>query len=101
MGCQLDCDCRRNRSRRPDRTQLTGVVHTDRIEFTVVGAGKIHCSGCEARIRFALERLSGVQTVSADAETQRVTVTFDPARLMPDQMQETLKEMGFDMEVLS
>ncbi|WP_414144563.1 heavy-metal-associated domain-containing protein [Burkholderia stagnalis] len=54
----------------------------------------MHCSGCEARIRFALERLSGVQTVSADAETQRVTVTFDPARLMPDQMQETLRKWG-------
>jgi copper chaperone len=72
---------------------------TDRIDFTVTGDEKIHCSGCETRIRFALERLAGVQHVAADAVTQRVIVTLDPARASHDQVQERLKQIGVDVEV--
>jgi hypothetical protein len=32
----------------------------DRINFTGTGDEKIHCSGCESRIRFALQRMPGV-----------------------------------------
>lgn len=71
-----------------------------RIEFTVIGSEKIHCIGCEARIRFALQRISGVQHVAADAEIQRVAVTFDPALLSPEQIQDRLKEPGFNREVV-
>lgn len=73
----------------------------DRIDFTIAGDEKIHCIGCETRIRFALQRMSGVQHVATDTETQRVTVTFDPALLGPDQIQARLKEMEFDTEVVS
>lgn len=70
-----------------------------RIDFTVIGEEKIHCSGCENRIRFALLRLTGVQHVAADAHTQRVTVGFDPGQVTPDQVRERLNEMGFHVEV--
>ncbi|MBB4518336.1 MAG: heavy-metal-associated domain-containing protein [Paraburkholderia sp.] len=73
----------------------------DRIDFTVTGDEKIHCSGCESRIHFALQRLPGVQHVAADAATQCVAVAFDPARLIPSQIRERLQEMGFDVEVSS
>lgn len=73
----------------------------DRVDFAVTGDEKIHCSGCETRIRFALERMQGVQHVAADAGTQCVAVAFDPALLTPKQIRERLKEMGFDVEVLS
>lgn len=74
---------------------------TNRIDFIAIGDEKIHCSGCETRIRFALQRMSGVQHVAADTQTQRVAVTFDPALLSPDQIRERLKELGFDTEVAS
>jgi copper chaperone len=74
---------------------------TDRIDFAVTGDEKIHCSGCETRIRFTLQRLPGVQGVAADAATQRVAVAFDPARLTLGQIHERLQEMGFDVEVSS
>ncbi|MBB4517465.1 heavy-metal-associated domain-containing protein [Paraburkholderia fungorum] len=60
-----------------------------------------HCSGCDTRIRFALQRMPGVQHVAADAATQRVAVAFDPARLSPSQIREWLQELGFDVEVSS
>ena len=72
-----------------------------RIDFTVTGEEKLHCSGCETRVRFALQRMPGVEHVAANAETQRVAVTFDPALLTADQLRERLKEIGFDVEVSS
>lgn len=72
-----------------------------RIEFTVIGNEKIQCIGCEMRIRFALKRISGVQHVMAGAEIQRVAVTFDPALLSPEHIQDRLKELGFDTEEVS
>lgn len=70
-----------------------------RIDFTVIGKEKMHCSGCEGRVRFALQRLAGVQHVAADARTQRVTVAFDPAEVTPEQVRERLDQMGLEVEV--
>lgn len=74
---------------------------TNRIDFTVTGDEQIRCSGCESRIHFALQRLSGVQHVAVDAKTRRVAVTFDPALLSSDQIEDRLKELGFDAEAAS
>ena len=73
----------------------------DRIDFTVTGEEKLHCSGCETRVRFALQRMPGVEHVVADAKTQRVAVMFDPALLTADHIRNRLKELGFDVEVSS
>jgi copper chaperone CopZ len=73
----------------------------DRIDFAITGDEKIHCTGCETRIRFALQRLSGVRQVAANAQRQRVAVTFDPALLTSGQIQDRLKELGFHTEVVS
>jgi copper chaperone len=72
-----------------------------RIDFTVIGKDKMHCSGCEGRIQFALKRLPGVEHVAADARTQRVIVAFDPAQVTPDQVRERLDQIGFKVEVAS
>lgn len=72
-----------------------------RIDFTVIGKEKMHCSGCEGRIRFALQRLPGVQHAAADARTQRVSVAFNPAEVTADQMREQLYLMGFEVEISS
>lgn len=61
---------------------------TDRIDFTVIGDEKLRCSGCETRIRFALDRIAGVQHVAADDGTQRVTIMLDPSRVSRDHVQE-------------
>ncbi|AJZ56428.1 cation transporter [Paraburkholderia fungorum] len=72
---------------------------THRIDFTVTGDEKSHCSGCETRIHFALQRMSGVQDVTVKAQTQRIAVTFNPARVTGEQVQERLKHIGFDVGV--
>ena len=65
------------------------------LHYTVTGEQKIHCAGCEERIRKALRRLSGIQDVQASAETQQVVVSFDPARVTPDQVRAKFEWLGY------
>lgn len=74
---------------------------TNRIDLTVVGDDKMHCSGCETRVGFALQRLPGVQHVTADAKNQRISVAFDPAAVTTDQVLQRIKDLGFEAEVSS
>jgi copper chaperone CopZ len=66
-------------------------------EFTVTGDQKIHCEGCEQRIDRALRRLSGVHSVEASAESQRIVVEVDPAQVDTDQVRERLDLLGYEV----
>ena len=68
------------------------------IELTITGPDKIHCASCEERIVRALQRLSGVESVSASAATQNVQVQFDPERTTPEQVRLRLRDMGYETE---
>lgn len=67
-----------------------------KVDFQVVGEEKMHCSACETRVRFALTRISGVQEVLANAETQRVAVVINPAQITIGQVRQRLKDAGFE-----
>jgi len=67
------------------------------VQFEVVGEEKIHCAGCESRIATALRRLPGVEVVQASAETQRVSVTIDPARTSEDEVRARLEQLGYQV----
>jgi copper chaperone len=69
------------------------------IEFVVTGEDKLHCAGCEQRVRKALRRLAGVQEVQASAATQQVMVTFDPTQVGPEQVQAMLEQLGYEIAV--
>lgn len=73
----------------------------DQIEYVVIGRGKMHCSGCEGRVSFALRCMPGVQTVTANSQTQRIAVTFDRALVSPAQLRVKLAEIGFEVEEVS
>ena len=75
-----------------------GMTMTQTVRYTVTGEQKIHCAGCEERIRNALRRLSGIQDVQASAETQHVVVSFDPARVTPDQVRAKLEWIGYRVQ---
>ena len=67
------------------------------VQFEVIGKERIHCAGCESRIGFALRRLRGVQDVQASAETQRVSVAIDPARVTTDEVRARLAQLGYQV----
>ncbi len=43
---------------------------SDTVQFSITGKHIIHCASCEARIEQALRRVTGVQDVHANADTQ-------------------------------
>lgn len=67
-----------------------------KIDLTVTGVERMHCSGCETRVRLALLRREGVQDVLADAKTQHIAVVIDPDRVNVDEVQRLLQAAGFD-----
>ncbi len=69
----------------------------DTAEFVVTGEQKIHCEGCEQRIDRALRRLSGVRSVEASAQSQRVVVEMDPELVGPEQVRERLDLLGYEV----
>lgn len=68
------------------------------VQFEVVGEEKIHCAGCESRVATALRRLPGVEDVQASAESQRVSVTIDPARTSEDEVRARLAQLGYQVD---
>lgn len=55
------------------------------------------CPGCENRVQTALTRLEGVIRVDADHRTGRVTVRFDEARLSVDDVNERIRDAGYEV----
>lgn len=70
---------------------------TTTMNFSVTGDQQIHCDGCEQRISQALERLDGVTTVEASAQSQRIVIETDPTQTGPDQLRERLDLLGYDV----
>lgn len=67
------------------------------IQFQVIGEEKMHCSGCETRISYALRRLPGVRDVRASAETQQIAVTIDPSEVSREQVCARLQQLGYEV----
>lgn len=70
-----------------------------KVDFEVVGEVRMHCGGCETRVRFALSRMPGVQEVLASSKTQRIAVFINSDQVTTEQIQARLKDAGFEAAV--
>ncbi len=57
--------------------------------------GGLHCSLCTGTIEKALGRLAGVDRVAVSLTHEQALVEYDPHRIRPDQLLETLRELGY------
>ncbi len=64
-------------------------------EQLVLQVSGMSCSGCEERIGTALSRLDGVVRSSADHESGRVRVAYDPAQVSAEMVRARIQEMGY------
>ena len=62
------------------------------LTLTVTG---MTCGGCENAVKRGLARLEGVGDVAASHAEEKVTVTFDPARVTPEQIRSRIGAMGY------
>ena len=67
---------------------------TDSRKITLT-APDISCGHCVATVQAAVGALDGVERVQADAETKRVEVAFDPARVSRPRIEAVLDEAGY------
>ncbi len=57
--------------------------------------GGLHCSFCVATIETALMRRQGVDSVAVNLAQEEALITYDPARIGPGQLVETIRDIGY------
>ena len=61
-----------------------------------VSVPEMQCGMCEMRISKTLKKLKGVSSVSADAETDKVVVAYDPEVLSLADIENAIAGAGYD-----
>ena len=56
------------------------------------------CGGCENAIKMAVGRMPGVSAVEASRTDERVTVSFDPARVNLDAVKAKIAGLGYQVQ---
>jgi copper chaperone len=64
----------------------------------VLNVPDISCDHCQATITGALSPLAGIDSVSVDIATKKVTVQYDPAVVGLDQMKQVLADEDYPVE---
>ncbi|MDP9402393.1 MAG: cation-translocating P-type ATPase [Actinomycetota bacterium] len=57
----------------------------------------LHCSLCTGTIEKALGRIDGVDKVAVSLTHEQALVDYDPARVRPEVVLETLRDIGYDL----
>lgn len=55
------------------------------------------CASCSAHVTKALQRLEGVSEVNVNLATNTARVSYDPQLCTPEQMQQAVAQMGFEL----
>lgn len=66
----------------------------ERVELNVEG---MTCGGCVNSIQNALNARDGVASATADLESKRVTIEFDPALIQKAGLVAAIEDAGFDV----
>lgn len=58
----------------------------------------MHCSGCEKRVKNALESIKEIKKVNASYLNQNVEITFKKNTVSLDKIKEIIEDLGFKVE---
>jgi len=56
------------------------------------------CGGCENAVKRAVGKLTGVSSVAASHQQQRVDVEFDPAKIDLAAIRQQIERLGYTVE---
>ena len=65
---------------------------------SVLNVPDISCGHCQATIQGALGAIPGIESVSIDIPTKKVSVRYDPTVVGPDRMKEALADEDYPVE---
>ena len=63
-------------------------------EMTVPVEG-MSCNSCVANVKSNLKPMEGIQQVSVSLEKRNATITYDPDKISPEQVQKAINELGY------
>lgn len=61
-----------------------------------IAVPEMQCGMCESRIEKTVKELKGVSTVAADAEANRVIVTYNPKSVSRESIEKAIAGAGYD-----
>ncbi|HEX5990114.1 MAG TPA: heavy metal translocating P-type ATPase [Solirubrobacterales bacterium] len=73
-------------------TQAVKNTQAERLELPIEG---MTCSSCAGRVEKSLNQLEGVEA-TVNFATERATVSFDPARVAPEDLVGAVEDVGYD-----
>ena len=76
------------------------VTGTSQVEFALIGGG-VTCPTCAVNIETALGSLPGIDDVKVNFGAERITISYDPAQITPEKMQEIIQNTGYKVSVRS
>ncbi len=82
----------------PDAVPVVGDVKTTEESFAVTG---MTCASCVAVIEKSLGKVDGVLSANVNLATEKLTVTYDAARIMQDGIVAAVKQAGYGATPLS
>lgn len=65
-------------------------------KFKVTG---MYCDACQTKIQHALSKTDGVRTATVDLGAGSATVTYDDAKVKPDQLIKVIEQQGYKAEL--
>lgn len=65
------------------------------LKLTVTG---MTCGGCESAVRRSLSMLDGVHDVTAWQDGRLVTLTYDPAKVVPGTIVPRIETLGYQVQ---
>ena len=74
-------------------------VKDSKLESASFTAASMHCTGCEETITGTVQKLDGVQSVTADFDSKQVQVTFVSDKLTREDIARAITDSGFECKV--
>jgi copper chaperone len=68
------------------------------METITLKAPGISCAHCEAAISSAVNKLTGVNSVTVDVSAKLVSVTYNPQELTPAEIKTAIEDQGYEVE---
>lgn len=65
------------------------------IKTIKIKAKGMHCKSCEMLVNDALKNTNGVKSVSSNAKTNIIQVTFDESKTTPETLVKVVSKEGF------
>ena len=67
---------------------------------TVTYSCNLHCHSCQEKVEHNIAFEKGVKAITADVESQTVTVTYKTKKNTKEGIQKAIKDLGYKVEVI-